>query len=154
MGSADIRVDYMREFVSLADTMSFTETANNLFITQSALSKHMIELEKILGTTLLVRSPRSVSLNREGQIAYKTFTRILNAYDAMRAEILLSQKGQIGHLVLGAHYYLINGLMHGPLGKFIKAYPDIKVEIKTLPTHQILVAVWFLCSLENVRIPI
>jgi len=57
----------IRLFLSLANTLSFTETANQLFITQQAVSKHISQLETELGFPLFIRSTHNVRLTEAGE---------------------------------------------------------------------------------------
>jgi DNA-binding transcriptional LysR family regulator len=61
--------------VALAETNNFQEAANNLFISQSSLSKHISAIEKELGVQLFDRSTRNVKLSKYGRLllpyAYK-----------------------------------------------------------------------------------
>ncbi len=62
-----MRLEYIREFVTLCDTGKFQKTADTLFVAQSTLSKHMSALEDELGVTLLDRSGRTVTLSTQGK---------------------------------------------------------------------------------------
>lgn len=57
----------IRVFLSLANTLNFTETANELFITQQAVSKHISQLEEHLGFRLFIRSTHNVQLTPAGE---------------------------------------------------------------------------------------
>lgn len=59
---------YLKEFVDLARTCNFLESAENMFISASTLSKHVRKMEEDLGVPLFDRSTRSVSLSRYGAI--------------------------------------------------------------------------------------
>lgn len=61
-------IERCREFVVLAQTRNFLEASEQLFISQSSLSKHIKSLEKELGVTLLNRSTRRVELSPEGRV--------------------------------------------------------------------------------------
>ena len=61
-------VERCKEFVVLAQTRNFLEASNQLFISQSSLSKHIKSLEKELGVTLLDRSTRKVELSSIGRV--------------------------------------------------------------------------------------
>lgn len=63
----------IRLFLSLANTLSFTETANQLFITQQAVSKHISQLEGELGFPLFVRSTHNVRLTEAGERCRRFF---------------------------------------------------------------------------------
>lgn len=66
-----MELNYIREFVVLAETESFLEASESLFISQSSLSKHIKALEKDLDLTLFDRSTRKVRLNEYGRTFLK-----------------------------------------------------------------------------------
>lgn len=61
-------LDYIKDFVILAEVGNYLEAADQLFISQSSLTRHIQQLEKDLGATLFDRTTRKVSLNRYGQL--------------------------------------------------------------------------------------
>ena len=58
----------LRYFVAVADTLNFSRAAESLYVSQSALSKQISELEQELGVALFDRDRRSVSLTSAGQL--------------------------------------------------------------------------------------
>lgn len=77
---------YLREFVTLAECLSYSEAAEQLFISQSSLSKHIISLEKEIGETLFNRSTRNIALSDAGHIFLHYATKIvLQAEDCRNA---------------------------------------------------------------------
>ena len=63
-----MEIDYIKEFVVLAETENYLEAAESLFISQSTLSKHIKVIEKELGVTLFDRTTRKVHLNKSGKL--------------------------------------------------------------------------------------
>lgn len=61
-------INHIREFVILAECRNFSEAAERLFISQSALSKHIRALEKEMGTPLFNRTTRSIRLSEAGKL--------------------------------------------------------------------------------------
>ncbi len=57
----------IRCFLNLTETLSFTETARNLYMTQQAVSKHIARLEDDLGFQLFIRTHHYVALTRAGE---------------------------------------------------------------------------------------
>ena len=59
---------HIKEFVMLAERLNFSEAAERLFISQSALSKHIRSLERELGAELFIRTTRSIRLSDAGTL--------------------------------------------------------------------------------------
>lgn len=68
----------LRYFKTVADMKSLTKAAQKLFISQPALSKSIIALEKELGVQLFSRKNRNLALNEYGQMYYRRIERALN----------------------------------------------------------------------------
>jgi DNA-binding transcriptional LysR family regulator len=80
----------LRAFEAVAKHGSFTAAANALLIAQSALSRHVISLEKLIGVQLFDRKPHSLSLTKAGQhllpAVTKSFDRLEYSLDEIRNE--------------------------------------------------------------------
>src|ERR1700722_20063754 len=78
----------LRAFEGVAKHSSFTAAANALLISQSALSRHVIALEKLIGTQLFERRPHALVLTKAGQhllpAVMKSFDRLEYALDDIR----------------------------------------------------------------------
>jgi DNA-binding transcriptional LysR family regulator len=78
----------LRAFEGVAKHNSFTAAANALLISQSALSRHVIALEKLIGAQLFVRRPHALVLTQAGQhllaAVSKSFDRLEYALDDIR----------------------------------------------------------------------
>jgi len=80
----------LRAFEGVAKHSSFTAAANALLISQSALSRHVIALEKLIGAQLFERRPHALVLTKAGQhllpAVIKSFDRLEYALDDIRNE--------------------------------------------------------------------
>ncbi|MDE1921904.1 MAG: LysR family transcriptional regulator [Gammaproteobacteria bacterium] len=80
----------LRAFEGVAKYNSFTAAANALLISQSALSRHVIALEKLIGAQLFERRPHALTLTKAGQYLLpavsKSFDRLEYALDDIRNE--------------------------------------------------------------------
>jgi DNA-binding transcriptional LysR family regulator len=63
----DIR--YLFEFVNVAEKLNFSDAADDLFMSQATLSKHIAAMEEELGCKLFDRSTHQVALTESGKIA-------------------------------------------------------------------------------------
>lgn len=77
-----MNIELIREFVVLADELSFSTAANKMFISRSALSKHMQALEAELDVELLSRNNQTVLLTEAGKDFAQSARSILQSYDA------------------------------------------------------------------------
>ena len=86
----------LRAFEGVAKHSSFTAAANALLISQSALSRHVIALEKLLGAQLFERRPHALVLTKAGQLllpaVMKSFDRLEYALDDIRNESASSMR--------------------------------------------------------------
>ena len=62
-----MEIRQLKYFAAVADTLNFSRAAETLFISQSALSKQVADLERELGMVLLQRDKRSVRLTPAGK---------------------------------------------------------------------------------------
>jgi DNA-binding transcriptional LysR family regulator len=63
-----MEINYLKEFVALAEIGNFMEASEALFCSQSALSKHIKRMEKELGVLLFNRTTRKVEISKYGQL--------------------------------------------------------------------------------------
>jgi DNA-binding transcriptional LysR family regulator len=84
----------LRAFEGVAKHLSFTAAANALLISQSALSRHVITLEKLIGAQLFERRPHTLVLTKAGQhllpAVMKSFDRLEFALDDIRNDPVAS----------------------------------------------------------------
>jgi DNA-binding transcriptional LysR family regulator len=93
-------------FLSLCDTLSFTETAQQLHITRQAVSKTIAALERELGTLLFARGRRHVELTEAGAAWRDYFLREAERYRAAKADILNRFGGEAFQIRVGFQNYM------------------------------------------------
>lgn len=91
-----ISFDYINEFLILAETLNYSKAAQEAFITQPALSRHIASLEESMGVKLFERTTREVSLTEAGKCAYESFCAIRNQFESLQVKLsaLESKKKQ------------------------------------------------------------
>lgn len=80
-------IEYLREYLAVADDLSLTAAAKRLHTTQSTLSKHMAALEQDMGADLLRRVRSGVELTPAGAALYRHARMACDSYDAARREV-------------------------------------------------------------------
>lgn len=120
----------LRTFVSLARTGSFTATAKEVFITQSAVSHSMRALENELGCRLLNRVGKKTTLTLEGEQLLRHAQKIIS--DMMAARASLDRLGKWGEtrLRIGASLSACQHLLPGILREFKQAHPKCRVSLE------------------------
>ena len=97
----DINLELYKVFYYVATTLSFSEASRQLFISQSAVSQAVKNLEKKLGHTLFVRSTKRVILTPEGELLLQHVKPALSMLN--EGEAALSGEGNLtGQLRIGA----------------------------------------------------
>lgn len=76
-------ISRLKEFLDLADTLSFTKTSRNMNVSQSALSRHIADLERETGATLLDRTTSSVRLTPAGRAFYEQAVTMVRGYESL-----------------------------------------------------------------------
>ncbi len=119
----------LRAFEAAARHMSFTDAAEELSVTQAAISHQVRGLEQRLGLKLFVRRNRSLLLSEAGQ-AYLPSVR--SAFDQLNeATEKLLQKDRGGHLTVTTTASFATKWLVPRLGGFQRANPEIDVRIST-----------------------
>jgi DNA-binding transcriptional LysR family regulator len=125
----DINYELYKVFYYVAKTLSFSEAAGSLFISQSAVSQSIKVLETNLGQTLFIRSTKKVALTKEGELLFKHIEPAINLIS--RGENQLLEAAALGEsqLRLGAsdticRYYLVPFLED-----FHRKYPEIHIKV-------------------------
>ncbi|KXG78728.1 HTH-type transcriptional regulator CynR [Fervidicola ferrireducens] len=83
----EIDMTSLKYFVLICKNKSFSKTAEELFITQQALSKRIQKLEKQLGTQLFERTPRGVTLTETGRYVLSRAELLVKTYDEFISDV-------------------------------------------------------------------
>ena len=108
---------------------SFTKAAAKLGVSQSALSHTIRGLEARLGVRLLTRTTRSVAPTEAGERLLETLGPRFDEIDAELAAIRELREKPAGTIRITATEYATDTILWPKLAKFLRQYPDIKVEI-------------------------
>lgn len=117
-------------FIAVVAEGSFARAADRLGIGRSAVSRSVQKLEDQLNVRLFVRTTRSTTLTREGELFHANchagVERIVQAIDEMRD---LRQGPPRGHLRIGATIGFGRRIVAPLLGEFRAAYPEISIDL-------------------------
>lgn len=120
-------LDLVRGFVAVARRMSFTRAAQDLFLTQSAISRQVRNLEEFLGTSLIIRRHRSIDLTEDGLRLF----RCADGWLQQLSEVTTSMRraDERRPVTITASLGVTSLWLVPRLGEFQSAYPNIDVRV-------------------------
>ncbi|VAW64763.1 Transcriptional regulator, LysR family [hydrothermal vent metagenome] len=121
---------YMDVFIQVADSGSFSEAARRLGISQPSVSRQVGALEESLGIRLLQRTTRRMSLTEAGEIYYRQVRQIQRDVIEAGNSISAFKETPSGLLKIGAPVGWTEIIIAPYLGEFMRAYPDIELDIQ------------------------
>jgi DNA-binding transcriptional LysR family regulator len=123
------RFALLESFVTVVDAGSFSRAAERLAVGKSIVSRRVTELERHLGTQLLQRTTRTLSLTSHGQLFYEHAVRILGDLDEAEHLVIDAAGALRGRLRIAAP--LSFGLHHlcDALTAFMTDHPGVELEL-------------------------
>ncbi|QSX33604.1 LysR family transcriptional regulator [Shewanella avicenniae] len=128
---------HLRYFITIADTGSFTEAANRLYTVQPSLSRQIKDLESYVGTPLLVRGHRQVSLTEAGKVFLDESRLVLAQCERAVERARQVAKGAAAQFVAGFDY----GLEHKYLARvssIVQQASQVDLVVRSLPAPTLL----------------
>ena len=128
----------LRAFSILARTGSFTETAKQLHLSQSAISHAMKALEQEVGCRLLDRLGKTVALTQAGEQLLGHAQKILAEMESARSELGRLGKWGSSRLRIGASTTACQHVLPGVLREFKESFPDCAISIEPGDTPEMI----------------
>lgn len=129
---------YLEVFMKVVEKENFTKAANELHMTQPAVSQHIRTLERLVGTRLLERNNKHVRMNKAGEIVYHHAKEILALYTRMQDLVDDLAGSASGPIAIGASYTFGEYILPHIIAKLKKEYPLIKPSIIIHNTKEII----------------
>ncbi|MEQ8154665.1 MAG: LysR family transcriptional regulator [Clostridiaceae bacterium] len=124
-----IDLNLYRVFFMVARYRNISHAAEELYISQPAVSKSIKTLENRLKIKLFMRNPKGVSLTKEGEILLKYIENAFNEISSGEDMLDKLKAKEIGTINLGVSTVLGKNYLIPRLKKFIIKYPDFKIQI-------------------------
>jgi LysR family transcriptional regulator, cyn operon transcriptional activator len=138
-----MEIRQLRYFLDIAQTEHLTQSAQNLFVTQSTLSHGLRQLETDLGITLFDRLGRGLKLSQAGAAFRPYASRALQEIEAGRMALADMTGLQSGTLTVGVIPTFLNTLVPATVAAFSAAHPKVRVVVRDLradPIEELLMA--------------
>ena len=127
----------LKVFFTVANRLSFTKAAKELFITQPAISKHIQELEEEYKIKFFERNGSKISLTNAGELLLKHTKNIFEIYREIDFDLSALINQQRGLLRLGASTTISQYIIPPLLARFHQKLQEIKVNLLNGNTEQI-----------------
>ncbi len=124
----DLESELLRAFVAVVDGGGFTRAAERLHRTQSTVSQQLKRLEEKVGTPLLERNTRSITLTERGELMLGYARRLLALND--EAIEALAETRLRGKVRLGSAQEVADGGLANLLAHFTRLHPGVQLEVR------------------------
>lgn len=125
---------HMRVFRRVVERASFSKAAEDLRQSTAAISKQVRQLEERLGSLLLIRTTRRMSLSETGRAYFTECCRLLDELDALERSTATGGGEVAGRLRVNAPLSFGLKVLSPVLAQFMARYPQLAVEL-TLDDH-------------------
>ena len=132
------KLDYYKIFYETANCSSFSTAAKKLYITQSAISQCIHQLEEDLNTQLFLRTKRGISLTKEGELLYQKIETAIQAIEQGETLLARLQHLESGSLTIAAGDTITARYLLPYLEQFHATYPNVRIEMANSYTNQML----------------
>lgn len=120
----------LRLFLAIAQARSLTAAASAVYITPSAASYRLKNLEQALGTSLFERTSRGMELTPAGDTMLAHVRELLEGVERMQSDVGRFTSGVKGHVRLTANSSSLHGFVTPTLGRFLVTFPGVDAEIE------------------------
>lgn len=132
----NLPTNLLRSFVAIVDAGSMLNAAEQVFVTQSALSLQIKRLEEMLQQPLFTREGRRLALTPAGQVLLDYARRALNLNDEAVSAVSLGQFS--GPVRIGMVQDFAETLLSGMLARFSELHPDTQIYARVAGTAELL----------------
>lgn len=139
-------LEYYKVFYHIAESGSLTAAADELAISQPAVSQSVKQLETALGTKLFIRAPRGVRLTKEGELLYNYVAKGYEQFALGEKKLKQMLNLELGEIHIGASDMTLQFYLLPYLEQFHEKYPGIRVVVTNAPTPETL------CNLQEGRL--
>lgn len=130
-------IKQLQLFLASAETLSFTEAAQQCFTVQSAVSQQISALEKELGVPLFLRERRTLRLTPEGEVFYKEAQAVLAQLNHARYAVQSAQQGYRETLHIGRQGDLLRSELPPVLRRLLTEHPSLRLNMMRGNTQEL-----------------
>ena len=125
-----MQIETLKIFCDLAELQSFSKTADRHYLSQSAVSQQLAQLELTYKCQLINRKKRPIELTKEGQLFYTAATDMLERHEQLRSELNALKSSTGSRINMAAIYSIGMHTLPDYVKKFMVKYPNVNVHIE------------------------
>lgn len=123
--------------IALSETLNFSQTADQLGISQPSLSKHILNIENDLGVRLFDRNHSPMTLTPAGEYFIRNARELVYKEEQLRKALDQFRSGESGRLVIGITPFRSLYLMPELIKKVRSVYPGVQVCLQEINSTQL-----------------
>ena len=128
-------------FLAAAKAESFSDAADNMYMTPPTFSRQISSLEQELGFSLFERSWKNNQLTPAGMIMYEGFSKMAIEYNLLVSRAMSADAQMSGEITIGMlEGQLIDPALRDALTAFQKRYPGVTLELQRYSFHAMMAA--------------
>jgi DNA-binding transcriptional LysR family regulator len=132
-----MHLETLKLFCDLADSHSFSKTAEKHLVSQSAVSQQLAQLELSYKCQLVTRRTRPIELTAAGQVFYRAARDILERHDQLKSELHSLEIGVDIRINVAAIFSIGMHSLNEYIKKFMIRYPNVNVHIEYFTAERI-----------------
>jgi DNA-binding transcriptional LysR family regulator len=132
-----MHIKTLKVFCDLADSRSFSKTAEKHLLSQSAISQQLAQLELAYKCQLLDRKKRPLELTAAGQLFYQAAKDILDRYEQLKTDLNVLKSSTGSRINVGAIFSIGMHTLPDYVKKFLASYPNVNVHVEYLSNDKI-----------------
>lgn len=131
----------LKLFVTISDARSITQGAAQANLALASASTRMKNLERAMGTALLVRSRRGVTLTAAGESLRDHARIVLHDIETMRGDLAAHARGLVARIHLLTNTAGLSEHLPQPLAAFLRAHPAIDIDVEERESADIVASI-------------
>lgn len=132
-----LEIRLLKYFLAIARELNITRAAESLFISQSTLSKQMMQLEEEIGSKLYIRGGKNLELTEEGEYLKTKAIEILSIVDSTEENLKSSKENISGDIWIGCGESIAMEEILKVFAALKEEYPNIKIHIHSGDSNSI-----------------
>ena len=132
-----MHIETLKIFCDLAELLSFSKTAERNYLSQSAISQQLAQLELAHNCQLINRKKRPIELTAEGQVLYRAAKDVIDRYEQLKSDLKAVKSSGESRINIAAIYSIGMHSLPNYVKKFMVEFPKVNVHIEYFPPGKV-----------------